>query len=310
MSEKNSERDPYAMAAGRLRALQPDGDAVLLHHAQFAGYLGDWLERKEAPETELMAQAFINASALALSELQTGRNHRSEPITGHPLLHMGEATMRDLFSRTPFFARVGFSDEFGDQVGQVMVEQNLLPRPAAADTEISPADPGELITEPVTDAETAYAKIVEDARTRVLGMGLEAYGLSAEPMRDKDEHMLWAHIILERAAIIPAIAILADVPGPEHEALQRLLPERKKDLGNGRWLVMSVYPIPPDYATVTRDILVLKTVDGLAGMERDDSLSEAALYERLLERNRPFLRAVARMQEFIDRYPHLNTQPL
>lgn len=110
---------------------------------------------------------------------------------------------------------------------------------------------GEIITEPITDAEEAYDRIIEDAAARAMKLlGKQATDIDALWMtstalvsfRLAPETLQWTPVAVLDENAPPDLISLGDIPAAQ-----------KKDIRDGYWFAMLEPSIPPELATVARD---------------------------------------------------------
>jgi hypothetical protein len=290
--------NPEAVAgevAARLNALQAeDTDPRVVEFARFlAGRF------QGADDVELYPQSFVNASILAIADLQRGLSPAQEPIEG-PLVKREKELYDQLHQSVPTLGRIGISADFGREVEDIMVQYGIIPAPEAAGHPTP--DPTEIITEPIRDIETARTVIVDDARNRLVGLDWNSLGVSPEFVHDAFERFYL--IALRRCEFVTPINALSEEYMIDRPIIADAPPSRKMDLSDGKWLYMAVEEIPGEYATAMRDHLFIIMVEAVAEWGRMNP-EEVVYHFYGQDVDGPFPRAAGRLARFLDENPTL-----
>ena len=160
---------------------------------------------------------------------------------------------------------------------------------------------GEIITEPIRDIQTAHRLIIEGARTQLLELDWRHYDVEPELVNETFD--TWFGMVLRQSPLTTPVSVLSEQYGPDRELIGELLSHQRMALSGQRWFVLLMSEVPPEYATVTRDLLCLKMVECVAVNARLDRSEVILGFAR--ETDGPLTRAAIRLQSVLDDHPEL-----
>lgn len=260
---------------------------------EFGVFIASRLNEKIAPS------GFVMVAVLSLYDLEKGLDGFSKEPINNNLVGLSPYEYIELSSTIAPLARIAFPEEFADDVAKIVVSTGLVPSKASEQTTL---DGGEVILEPINDIETAYQKIIVNAKKKVLELewgSLEVAVTEAE----LDSIECLVALCLRNAPSTMPISLLVDDKQHESELLSELLPHQKKQLHNIYWLVMlSEKPIQPDEATMARDHVFLKAIELISVIKKIDPERTLNLLSK--NANGPINRASLRLATILtDKYP-------
>jgi hypothetical protein len=236
-------------AGQRLRAFEDQAANPLI--VGFAHFLGDRVMGNESPGN------FVMEAHLAVLDLQRGQDgYKSEPLEGD-LVGLDQDAYDEMTISFPLLAGIGYSDEFSGDVTAFMITRGML---AADSSEDSATPEGEVITEEIRDINTAQRLIIDDAKSRVVALDWEHFGITKDEAADSFDTI--ALIVLRNAPYNFDINVLVDRPEYESAMLSELLDIQKKQVVDDFWLAMSEV-IDPQAAMFARDHLFLKVPEAM-----------------------------------------------
>jgi hypothetical protein len=251
----------------------------------------------------IVPMGFIMAASLLIYDLEKGVNgFTGEPISSG-LVGLSDAEYLGIQRAIPDLARIAFPENFADEVKKRLADMGFGTPDEAIDGE--DLTDGEIITTDIDTIDEAYRQIVIDARERVLDLDWDHFGISSE-----DAYKLFEAtygIVLRQAPYLLPLNLLVDEPDKERGLLLELPEDKKmKRLGN-YWLAMTATTIRADYATFTRDHLILKVPEVILGWKHGGDLEAELLYLAGSEdpARSALGRAATRIASFISANPSL-----
>ena len=165
-------------------------------------------------------------------------------------------------------------------------------------------DPGdrsaEIITETITDIETAHRLIVEGACSQLQGLDWAPFGVTPEMV--DDAFAAFYPLALRQSPLRPPINLAVEEHSETDRELIAETPEDHKREIEAGWLLMQD-EISPEYATATRDLLYLKLAEIIAGRAGVDP--RQAVMHFASDLSGSYLRASLRLNDFIVEHPWL-----
>ncbi len=297
MTDHINQKHPVGPAIECLSAYPPnettDPDVTHLAH-----YLGNTLLSRGEDYT-IDARGFVMLADIVVSDLKRGRDEfTAKVISDHPLTGREPDVYDKLYAALPRLAEDGFSSQFGLAVRCQLHNMGMYGAPQEATL-----DATEIITEPITNIDTARTKIVEDSRLRVLAHDWQ--GLGVQPILAEDEYTYaYTSGLRLRQSLVKSPVNLLTAKAENDLAIVSALPkDRIHELGPGKWLALTSEVVSPDYATAIRDLLyreMVVAVANSAGLNGENiSLSFAK------DVHGPLYRAVTRFSEFSVQHPYI-----
>ena len=289
MTDPNEIRDT-AQAAEKLRALQGDGlDPRVIELAHFVA---------DRMNPEIVPAGFVMASRLALYDLVKGVDGFSGEQLESSLVGLTGLEQDEIVQKIPDLASVGFSEDFAANVKKEMIELKMLaPKEPPVGEALSN---NEIITKPIDNIDDAMELIVKDAQRRVMALDWEHFGVTKEDV-EKAFGAIYPLVLRNSQYNLPLNLLVND--SDEAAILRELYDNQKREILEGYWLAITILdePIPPEFATFTRDLLFLKTPEAIAksqGFEPGDVVEHF-----VRDRSGPSMRAAIRMHTLLEDYP-------
>lgn len=293
-------QDPSLLdVAARFRALEPEVTDPEMF--QFAQFLADRIESRGGGEAN--QHSFLLLSSLAIYDLRRGVDGVTGEEVVHELAGRDPKTYDRLNGLIPRLGDVGVSSAFGQSLQNAMVELGLISAPEAADTPTLQS--GEIIAEPITDIQTAHELIIEGARTSLLELDWASHGLTSEQVGTAFDQAL--AFVLRQSPFRAPINVLSARLGTDYGLITETLPHQKMALADQVWLTMLTPSIPGDYATATRDMVYLKSIECVTAFFPHLD-PEQLLFGFARDVDGPVMRAGTRLGEFVLTHPEL-TRP-
>lgn len=235
--------------------------------ADFARLLADRL--KTYPE--IVPMGFMMAATILIYDLGKGVNgFTNEPINSS-LVKRSPEIYGILDQSIPYLAKIAFEDspEFANAVAnewmRVMAEFSAAQKLKQPKLPEKPADP-DIIRTDIETIDQAKTLILGDAKSRILALGWEKFGI-----RDLDEigKILepTLRIILRNAEMGFQLNILNDTTPAERALLKQIPPERKINETGEYWLALLSGKISAEEATFIRDWLWIKGPEAIAAVK-------------------------------------------
>lgn len=161
---------------------------------------------------------------------------------------------------------------------------------------------GELITEPITTMDQAFEQIVVDARNRVVDLDWQQVGISTEDAATLFDGTY--AFVLRQAPYEVALTCFKDTE-QDVESIPR---HYRKPSAESYWLAMTRTAIDPEFATFTRDHLLIKIPEVIAVLRAGQLPPYAVLTQvsgDMTQFEGPISRAAARMVSYLDAHPEI-----
>ena len=244
---------------------------------------------------------FIIASRLAIADVERGQNgFTGQPLEGQ-LIGLDRNEYSEMIVNVPKLAGIAVSDEFAGEVLTAMIKAGTL-KPSTSETE---TPEGEVIQEVITDIDTARKLILDDAKKRVLELDWEHFGVRDIEVAEAFD--ILGLLTLKQAPYHLPINSLDDRLDHERDLLMEMPDAQKKQVPGDFWLAITSSPIEPEYATLARDHLLLKTPEALASLltDRRVSAEQAIKYFSSQDDTGTLERAAVRLTTFISENPQI-----
>ncbi len=271
-------------AAEKLREFHDDSLDPKVN--QYARYLAERLN------PELVPQGFVMAGALANYDLKEGVNgFTGEPIQ-NDLVGLPSLEYNKLLVALPDIASRVLPEDFAAEVEEIA--KDLLGDAYEIAAQENESD-REVISTEITTAEDAERLIIDDAFDRLVALDWQRFGVSTEDVR-KGFDMTYP-LTLRQAPFQAPITLLVDTKEQERGLLMELLPHQKTHYIGDYWLGLATDKIPPELATLTRDHLFLKEIEGVASTNGLEPREVAVAFSSTPSMKRAAQRMISFMQE-------------
>jgi hypothetical protein len=244
---------------------------------------------------------FVMASHLAITDVERGQDGFTGQALEGQLIGLDSSQYAEMTVNIPKLAGVAVSDEFAGDVLTVMIGTGML-KPPVSETE-TPGD--EIITEVITDIDTARRLIIDDAKRRVLELDWEHFGVDKTEVAEGFDG--FGLLALRQAPYGLPINVLLDRPEHERGLLMEMMGTQKRQVEGDFWLALTQDPIDPGYATLARDHLLLKTPETLASLVTKGRVGarEAIEYFGSQDDTSTLERAAIRIATFLSENPQI-----
>lgn len=264
---------------------------------EFAHYLANRIGSRN-----IVPQGFVMASMLSIYDLQTGIDGFSGQPIENSLVGREDKDYKVLMASLPALAGRAFSEEFAEEVAEGLRDAGILPPPES----LAPTpDPTELITEPITDIDTAYEQIIEDSKKRVAELDWNHFG-KVENIEGTFD--MAAFLSLRNSPYKNlSFNLLIDKPGMEAGYLIETPSHMKRHADGEYWYGMLAEVITPEEAMLIKDHVLLKGIEVMAATYDFDVAEVFSHFSS--NPNGPVNRATMRLAKFLSENPGIFEQP-